>query len=85
MTATQEGLLLIFGLFGLLALGFPIALALMSSGLIAILAMNGWVSADYLLGTLPYSITAEFAFIVVPLFFIHGTHGLFGGHFSQGI
>lgn len=80
MSPTEQGLLLIFGLFGLLALGFPIALALLASGMIAILATKGWMSADYLLGTLPYAITAEFAFIVVPLF-------LFMGHmaYSAGI
>lgn len=80
MSSGEQGLFLILGLFGLLALGFPIALALLSTGLIGILAMNGWRSADYLLGTLPYSITAEFAFIVIPLF-------LFMGHmaYSAGI
>lgn len=80
MSPAEQGLLLVVGLFGLLTLGFPIALALLSSGLLGILAMNGWRSADYLLGTLPYSITAEFAFIVVPLF-------LFMGHmaYSAGI
>lgn len=80
MSPTEQGVLLILGLFGLLAIGFPIALSLLCSGLLAILAMNGWRSADYLLGTLPYSITAEFAFIVVPLF-------LFMGHmaYSAGI
>lgn len=80
MSSGEQGVLLVLGLFGLLALGFPIALALLSTGLIGILAMNGWRSADYLLGTLPYSITAEFAFIVIPLF-------LFMGHmaYSAGI
>jgi tripartite ATP-independent transporter DctM subunit len=80
MSSAEQGVLLILGLFGLLAIGFPIALALLSTGLIGILAMNGWRSADYLLGTLPYSITAEFAFIVIPLF-------LFMGHmaYSAGI
>jgi C4-dicarboxylate transporter, DctM subunit len=80
MSPSEQGLLLVLGLFGLLAIGFPIALALLSTGLIGILAMNGWRSADYLLGTLPYSITAEFAFIVIPLF-------LFMGHmaYSAGI
>lgn len=80
MSPTEQGSLLVLGLFGLLALGFPIALSLLSAGLIGILAMNGWRSADYLLGTLPYSITAEFAFIVIPLF-------LFMGHmaYSAGI
>jgi tripartite ATP-independent transporter DctM subunit len=80
MSSAEQGVLLILSLFGLLAIGFPIALALLSTGLIGILAMNGWRSADYLLGTLPYSITAEFAFIVIPLF-------LFMGHmaYSAGI
>jgi tripartite ATP-independent transporter DctM subunit len=64
----------------LLALGLPIAMSLLACGLIGILAVQGWGAADYLLGTLPYSVTAEFAFIVIPLF-------LFMGHmaFSAGI
>jgi C4-dicarboxylate transporter, DctM subunit len=80
MSATGQGLLLVGGLFLLLALGFPIAMSLLASGLIAILAVQGWSAADYLLGTLPYSGTAEFAFIVIPLF-------LFMGHmaFSAGV
>lgn len=80
MSAFEQGFLLISGMFVLLALGFPIALALLSSGVIGLVAMRGWSAADYLLGSLPYSITAEFAFIVVPLF-------LFMGHmaYSAGI
>jgi C4-dicarboxylate transporter, DctM subunit len=80
MSATGQGLLLVGGLFLLLGLGFPIAMSLLASGLIAILAVQGWSAADYLLGTLPYSGTAEFAFIVIPLF-------LFMGHmaFSAGV
>ena len=80
MSPFEQGFLLIGGMFVLLALGFPIALALLSSGVIGLVAMRGWSAADYLLGSLPYSVTAEFAFIVVPLF-------LFMGHmaYSAGI
>jgi C4-dicarboxylate transporter, DctM subunit len=80
MTPAEQGFILVGGLFLLLALGFPIALSLLTCGVVGILAMRGWSAADYLLGTLPYSVTAEFAFIVVPLF-------LFMGHmaYSAGI
>lgn len=80
MSPFEQGFLLIGGMFVLLALGFPIALALLSAGVIGLIAMRGWSAADYLLGSLPYSVTAEFAFIVVPLF-------LFMGHmaYSAGI
>lgn len=80
MSPTEQGFILVGGLFLLLALGFPIALSLLTCGVLGILAMRGWSAADYLLGTLPYSVTAEFAFIVVPLF-------LFMGHmaYSAGI
>ena len=75
-----SGSLLIGGLFLLLALGFPIALSLLTCGLLAIIAIQGWGAADYLLGTLPYSGTAEFSYIVIPLF-------LFMGHmaYSAGV
>lgn len=80
MTSASQGLLLVSGLFVLLGLGFPIAISLLAGGVIAILAVQGWSSADYLLGALPYSGAAEFAFIVIPLF-------LFMGHmaFSAGV
>ena len=55
MSAFEQGFLLISGMFVLLALGFPIALALLSSGVIGLIAMRGWSAADYLLGSLPYS------------------------------
>lgn len=80
MSSAAQGLLMLGGLFLLLALGFPIALSLLAAGVLAILAVQGWSAADYLLGALPYSGAAEFAFIVIPLF-------LFMGHmaFSAGI
>ncbi len=80
MSEAGQAALLVGGLFVLLALGFPIAMSLLTCGLVAIIAVQGWSSADYLLGTLPYSATAEFAFIVIPLF-------LFMGHmaFSAGV
>ena len=55
MTAGTQGLLMIGGLFVLLAMGLPIAMALVASGVIAILSVQGWSAADYLLGALPYS------------------------------
>src|SRR3954451_1474556 len=80
MTAGAQGLLMVAGLFVLLGLGLPIAMSLLASGVIAILAVQGPSAADYLLGALPYSNAAEFAFIVIPLF-------LFMGHmaFSAGV
>jgi C4-dicarboxylate transporter DctM subunit len=80
MTPAEQGFVLVGGLFLLLSLGFPIAMSLLTCGVLGLLAMRGWSAADYLLGTLPYSVTAEFAFIVVPLF-------LFMGHmaYSAGI
>jgi tripartite ATP-independent transporter DctM subunit len=80
MSQATHGVLLVGGLFMLLALGLPIAMSLLACGLTAILAVQGWSAADYLLGTLPYSTTAEFSFIVIPLF-------LFMGHmaFSAGV
>ena len=80
MSPAEHGFWLVSGLFFLLALGLPIAASLLTCGLLGILAVQGWGAADYLLGTLPYSVSAEFAFIVIPLF-------LFMGHmaFSAGI
>lgn len=80
MSPAEQGFLLVSGLFLLLAIGFPIAMSLLTAGVLGLIAMRGWSAADYLLGTLPYSGSAEFAFIVIPLF-------LFMGHmaYSAGI
>src|SRR5690625_5967494 len=65
-------LAMIGGLFVLLAIGVPIAYALIAVGVFSIIGTQGWAAADYLLGNFPYTSTAEFAFVIIPLFLLMG-------------
>lgn len=80
MDQTTVSIVITAGLFLLLALGFPIAQSLLAIGMVGLLLTQGWASADYLIGNFPYTTSAQFAFVVIPLF-------LFMGHmaYSAGI
>jgi C4-dicarboxylate transporter DctM subunit len=69
------GLLLVF-----LLIRLPIAFALAGAGLAGLMWARPWRAVEYLLSTFAYSTTANFAYIVLPLF-------LFMGHmaFSAGL
>lgn len=76
----QSGLLMIGLLLVLLAAGMPIAFALAASGVVGLGSDRPWRSVEYLLSSFSYSSTAEFAYVVLPLF-------LFMGHmaFAAGL
>src|SRR5690625_5352466 len=75
-------LAMIGGLFVLLAIGVPIAYALIAVGVFSIIGTQGWAAADYLLGNFPYTSTAEFAFVIIPLFLFMGEMGYLAGLFE---
>jgi len=66
------GTLLIGLLVIMLVLGTPIAVALASTGIVGVLALRPWSAAEYLLANFPYSYSASFSFIVLPLFLFMG-------------
>lgn len=70
---------MVFGLFLLLAMGVPIAYALTVIGLSSLVVSQGWDAADYLLGNFPYTSTAEFAFVIIPLFLFMGEMAYMAG------
>ncbi|HLS17088.1 MAG TPA: TRAP transporter large permease [Paenalcaligenes sp.] len=72
-------LAMIGGLFVLLAIGVPIAYALIAVGVFSIIGTQGWAAADYLLGNFPYTSTAEFAFVIIPLFLFMGEMAYLAG------
>lgn len=72
-------LAMVGGLFVLLAIGVPIAYALIAVGTFSIIATQGWAAADYLLGNFPYTSTAEFAFVIIPLFLFMGEMAYLAG------
>ena len=61
------GLLLV-----LLTLRIPIAFALAGAGVAGLVMARPWRAVEYLLSTFAYSTTANFAFIVLPLFLFMG-------------
>lgn len=69
------GLLLV-----LLVLRIPIAFALAGAGVVGLAQARPWPAVEYLLSTFAYGATANFAYVVLPLF-------LFMGHmaFSAGL
>lgn len=75
--------ILIIGLLGsLLLLGMPIGLALAAAGLSGLWLTRGPGATEFLIGTFSYSYTANFAYIVLPLFLFMG-HMAFAGGISQ--
>lgn len=70
---------MIVGLFALLAMGIPIAYALTVVGVGSLILTQGWEAADYLLGNFPYTSTAEFAFVIIPLFLFMGEMAYMAG------
>lgn len=72
MDQTTTGLVMILALLVVLTLGFPIALSLLVIGIVAILGTQGWAAGAYLIGNFPYAATAEYGFLVIPLFLFMG-------------
>lgn len=70
---------MVSGLFVLLAMGTPIAYALVAVGVLSLIATQGWASADYLLGNFPYTSTSDFAFVIIPLFLFMGEMAYLAG------
>lgn len=74
---TIGGLALLFQLV-LIALGFPIAIAVGISGFVGAIMLIGFPKALSLLMTTPYYSSAQFAFTVLPLFVFMGELAFFG-------
>ncbi len=72
MDPFTSGGLLIGLLIMLLVSGMPIAVALSASGMIGVLLMRPLMAADYMLASFPYTYTANYSFVVLPLFLFMG-------------
>lgn len=73
------GLLMVILLGVLLISGMSIGLSLAFAGVVGLLLTRGWMSADYVLGSFPYSYTADIAYIVLPLFLFMGQMAFVSG------
>jgi C4-dicarboxylate transporter, DctM subunit len=63
----------------LLLVGVPVAFSLGFSGIISIIMLRGWEPLIFLLGTFPFSTTAVFTYVVLPLFVLMGHLALASG------
>ena len=66
------GIAALFGLFGLIILRVPVAIALGLVGLLGYAAIDGWERALIAAGSTPYDLTDIYSLTVVPLFVLMG-------------
>ncbi|HQT11733.1 TRAP transporter large permease [Reyranella sp.] len=66
------GLAIIGLMLALLLTRLPIAFALAAAGMVGLVAARPWRAVEFLLSTFTYSATANFAYIVLPLFLFMG-------------
>lgn len=69
---TLVGFLMIGLMLALLFSGMAIAFALAVSGVVGLALVRPWPAVDFLLGTFPYSASANLAYITLPLFLFMG-------------
>lgn len=84
MTETTIGLLGIGGMFVLLALRVPVAMALLAAGFFGTWALNGQRSAVAVLTSETFSAVSSYSLIVIPLFILMGNISSAAG-FSRGL
>lgn len=84
MTETAIGLLGIGGMFVLLALRVPVAMALLAAGFFGTWALNGQRSAVAVLSSETFSAVSSYSLIVIPLFILMGNISSAAG-FSRGL
>jgi C4-dicarboxylate transporter, DctM subunit len=76
------GLAVIGLLLFLLILRIPIAFALSAAGIVALATVRPWPAVEFLLSTFAYSASANFAYVVLPLFLFMG-HMAFAAGLSE--
>ncbi len=72
MSTQVIGLIAMAGLFGLILLRVPVAIAMGLTGLLGYAAIDGWETALITAGSTPYDLTDKYALTVVPLFVLMG-------------
>ncbi|HUT49426.1 MAG TPA: TRAP transporter large permease [Alphaproteobacteria bacterium] len=66
------GIAALGGLFGMILLRVPVAIALGIAGLLGYAAIDGWRNALIAAGSTPYDLTDKYSLTVVPLFVLMG-------------
>jgi len=72
MSSEVIGLLAMAGLFALIMLRVPVAIAMGTAGLLGYAAIDGWDRALIAAGLTPYDLTQQYSLTVVPLFVLMG-------------
>ncbi|MFN3954045.1 MAG: TRAP transporter large permease [Pararhodobacter sp.] len=72
MSAALIGVLGFGGLFALMALGVPVGIAMLISGLLGTVALTGWTAAAYTLSGQTFSVASYYELSVLPLFILMG-------------
>jgi tripartite ATP-independent transporter DctM subunit len=72
MSPQLVGILAMAGLFALLILRVPVAIAMGLAGIVGYAAIDGWPRALLAASTTPYDLTQQYALTVVPLFVLMG-------------
>ncbi len=72
MSSELIGVVAMAGLFGLILLRVPVAIAMGLTGLLGYAAIDGWETALITAGSTPYDLTDKYALTVVPLFVLMG-------------
>lgn len=72
MTTSAILIIVALVLFGLLAIGAPVAVTLLGSGLVGILLLQSFGVATSTLGTMPFDATSEYSLVVIPMYVLLG-------------
>ena len=72
MSAAVIGLLGFAGLFALMAIGTPVGIAMLITGLLGTVTLTGWTSAAYTLSGQTFSVASYYELSVLPLFILMG-------------
>jgi tripartite ATP-independent transporter DctM subunit len=72
MSSQAIGMVAMAGLFGLIMLRVPVAIALGVTGFLGYAAVDGWPHAVIALSSTPFDLTDKYSFTVVPLFILMG-------------
>lgn len=75
----DTALLMTLGMVILLGLGIPVAIAMGMAGLVGLVMIGGWPFLFGQLQTMPYSITANYDFAVMPTFLLMGNLAMNSG------
>ena len=72
MSTQVIGVLAMIGLFGLIMLRVPVAIALGVTGFLGYVAVDGWSHAILALSSTPFDLRDKYSFTVVPMFILMG-------------